>query len=498
MQSVTVEPGPYGISESISTSVLVKNVGQETSLAYNIDFYRSNDASVDDSDVYLGTLSNRPPLDVGGTVALGVKLGIFPEGDWWIGAFITLIDADTSNNGDSTANAVTVSTAPEILVSPTGMSFVEPPAGETANSAASPAEAAPQEILQSSAELDSTLRKLEPQFSKRGHARVLVGLDVAHRAYGGLDRASRQAQQDAIRTAQDAVIAQLPNNAGVRVNARFKTIPYLGLTVDRRALQALLNAPSVRSVEEDSLSWPVMDSSNGVIGAPVAWSEGFDGSGWAVAVLDSGVDLDHAWFNTGGDKIVAEACYSSDNGTDILSLCPPDGNNTVTESTAEGSAEDCPLSVTGCGHGTHVAGTVAGNDGGGTDLVGVAPGADIIAMNVFTKFTDPGDCGTRPAPCIKAFVSDQIKGLEQVLALSAGMDIAAANMSLGGGRYYDQASCDAANGARKLAIDNLRSVGIATVIAAGNSRTTILAKIPEKVPNQPYSQSSIHRKGRQN
>ena len=296
---------------------------------------------------------------------------------------------------------------------------------------------------------------------------MLVGLDVAHRAYGGLGRAGRQVQQDAIKAAQDAVIAQLPNNAGVRVNARFKTIPYLGLTVNRRALQALLNAPSVRSLEEDSLSRPAMNSSNGVIGAPVAWSEGFDGSGWAVAVLDSGVDLDHAWFNTGGDKIVAEACYSSDNGSDVLSLCPPDGNDTVTESTAEGSGDDCPLSVDGCGHGTHVAGTVAGNNGGGTDLVGVAPGADIIAVNVFTKFTDSGVCDGA-APCILSYTSDQIKGLEQVLILSAGMDIAAANMSLGGGRYYDQASCDTANGARKLAIDNLRSVGIATVISAGN------------------------------
>lgn len=41
-----------------------------------------------------------------------------------------------------------------------------------------------------------------------------------------------------------------------------------------------------------------------------------------------------------------------------------------------------------------------------------------------------------------------------------------ASVCLGGGRYA--ASCDARNSAIKAAIDNLRSVGIATVTAAGN------------------------------
>src|SRR5207237_2875363 len=44
----------------------------------------------------------------------------------------------------------------------------------------------------------------------------------------------------------------------------------------------------------------------------------------------------------------------------------------------------------------------------------------------------------------------------------------AVNISLGNGRYFDQASCDAANLSRKAAIDNLRAAGIATVAAAGN------------------------------
>src|SRR6185503_20213624 len=49
---------------------------------------------------------------------------------------------------------------------------------------------------------------------------------------------------------------------------------------------------------------------------------------------------------------------------------------------------------------------------------------------------------------------------------------AAVNMSLGGGQYFDQASCDAANLSTKAAIDNLRSVNIATAIASGNNGFT--------------------------
>jgi subtilisin family serine protease len=66
-----------------------------------------------------------------------------------------------------------------------------------------------------------------------------------------------------------------------------------------------------------------------------------------------------------------------------------------------------------------------------------------------------------------SYTSDQVRGLERVYALRDTYQIAAVNMSLGGGQYT--ANCDAENTALKAAIDNLRSVGIATVIASGNN-----------------------------
>lgn len=71
-----------------------------------------------------------------------------------------------------------------------------------------------------------------------------------------------------------------------------------------------------------------------------------------------------------------------------------------------------------------------------------------------------------------AYNSDIIRGLKRVLALSASRNIAAVNLSLGGGRFFDNASCDAANVAFKAAIDNLRAAGIATVISSGNNGYT--------------------------
>ena len=66
----------------------------------------------------------------------------------------------------------------------------------------------------------------------------------------------------------------------------------------------------------------------------------------------------------------------------------------------------------------------------------------------------------------------QLKGLERVYQLLTSYNVAAVNMSLGGGQYFDQATCDRDNKATKAAIDNLRAAGIATVIAAGNSAYT--------------------------
>jgi hypothetical protein len=137
----------------------------------------------------------------------------------------------------------------------------------------------------------------------------------------------------------------------------------------------------------------------------------------------------------------------------------------VTASTAVESGVNCERAIQGCAHGTHVAGIAAGR---GANFSGVAKDADVVAIQVFSKVNDATACGSTPAPCVLSYTSDQIKALERVKELAtSGMNIASVNMSLGGGQYTS--ACDATQTARKSIIDNLRSLGIATVIASGNS-----------------------------
>src|SRR5204863_564480 len=74
----------------------------------------------------------------------------------------------------------------------------------------------------------------------------------------------------------------------------------------------------------------------------------------------------------------------------------------------------------------------------------------------------------RAAPCLGACTSDIVSGLERVYTVAPRYHIASVNMSLGGSTFT--APCD--NQPYKPAIDNLRSIGIATAVAAGNNSLT--------------------------
>ncbi|HWI08431.1 MAG TPA: S8 family serine peptidase [Solirubrobacteraceae bacterium] len=144
-----------------------------------------------------------------------------------------------------------------------------------------------------------------------------------------------------------------------------------------------------------------------------------------VAVIDSGVDLDHP------------------------ELDAVHGRNCVTPGAA---ADDDD------GHGTHVAGTIAArNDGAG--VVGVAPGTRIFAVKVL----DGEGSGT---------TSQVICGIDWVTSTltdaSAGNDVRVANMSLGA-IGPPVRSCAATSDPMHRAICASTAAGTTYVAAAGNS-----------------------------
>jgi len=308
------------------------------------------------------------------------------------------------------------------------------------------------------------LQDLMQKAQSDGHVRVIVQLNVTFRPEGDLEQPqSAQSQQQVIDSAQTNLLQKM-GGTNTDLIAVFDTIPYLALALDAPALAMLAGLPEVAGIQEDVPVPPDLSGSVATIGADRAWAAGYTGQGQVVAILDTGVDKSHSFFSGPNNKIVAEACYSTAvSGAGASSLCP----GGVSQSTAPGSGRHCNTDIGGCGHGTHVAGIAAANDGA-TNL-GVAPDARIIAIQIFSRFDDGSGASQCAAsgmasPCALAYTSDQIKGLERVYALRHQYDIAAVNMSLGGGRHF--VTCD--NDARKAVIDNLRSAGIATIVASGN------------------------------
>ncbi|MER7623687.1 S8 family serine peptidase [Streptomyces sp. NPDC126503] len=260
----------------------------------------------------------------------------------------------------------------------------------------------------------------------------------------------------------------------------YDSLPFVTLRVDEAGLQRLNADPNVVSVSEDVPVPPSLDESTLAIGGDRTFAAGKTGAGTTVAVLDTGVAVNHPFLS---GRVTGEACFSvTDASYGSTSLCPDGTGEQVGPGSADVEAGPCATMGAACSHGTHVAGIVAG-DGtgvGGAPKRGVAPDANVLAMQVFSKFTSDDRCGAGKSPCVLSFTSSQVKALERVLALKrSGTDIVAANMSLGSGRWSSACFTDA----RRAVIDNLLAAGVATVVAAGNNGYADAVNAPGCVPS---------------
>ena len=267
-----------------------------------------------------------------------------------------------------------------------------------------------------------------------GEVPLIVRLNVDFQVESTLPTPAVAVQRRAISDAQDSVVHSLAGMHAANIK-RYRYVPYLAVAVNATALQTLAHNPRVSGISEDVPLPPALAESTAVVGADRAWNLGYDGTGWAVAVLDSGVDKNHNFL---AGKVVSEACYSTTSRSyGSTSLCP----GGVSASTAVDSGLNCDISIPGCDHGTHVAGIAAGRDytPNGPGYSGVARGGSIIAIKVFSRFQG-SNCGPGGGPCLLAWTSDIIQGLDRVYELGTTFNIAAANLSLGGGQYTAMAN----------------------------------------------------------
>jgi subtilisin family serine protease len=212
--------------------------------------------------------------------------------------------------------------------------------------------------------------------------------------------------------------ATLVEKHGGTVDGSIDGVKALACHVPASAISSLRSDENVAYVEEDGIAeisgkpapaQPAESTPWGItrVGAPVS---GNTGAGIKVAVVDTGIDLDHpdlaANLGTGVNYVATTK--------------PPEDDN---------------------GHGSHVAGTIGAVDNS-IGVVGVAPGASLYAVKVLDRRG-------------YGYWSAIAQGV--TWAASNGMNIA--NLSLGGG--YTQVMDDACA--------NAEAAGLLIVVAAGNS-----------------------------
>lgn len=202
---------------------------------------------------------------------------------------------------------------------------------------------------------------IDTALSADGSVGVIVGIDTPFDVRGASEAKTGAAQQAAINSVRDSLIASIAAAGDIVVLSKSESwaIPFTALQVDAAAYQALLTSPTVSSITINRANRPTLSSSTPIIGANAMWGLGFTGAGRTVAVIDTGVLTTHSSVS---GRVVAEACFSGVSGS--VTLCP----NLQTSQTGAGAASPARCRTLlgtyaeDCSHGTHVASTVMGND----------------------------------------------------------------------------------------------------------------------------------------
>ena len=217
-----------------------------------------------------------------------------------------------------------------------------------------------------------------------------------------------------------AILGQLPLINGVVA------------TLDHNGIVSLSNQSNVVYISKDRPLAPSFDNAAPAVNASAAWQSNYTGSGIGVALIDSGVN-NHPDLLSTGLLPLTRVVYNQ-------SFVPGDS------STADAY-----------GHGTHIAGLIAGNGASSTGLIysqtfkGIAPGAKIVNLRVLDANGSATD-------------SAVIAAINQAIALKSKYNIRVINLSLGRA-VYESYKLDPLC----IAVEKAWQRGIVVVVAAGNN-----------------------------
>lgn len=262
------------------------------------------------------------------------------------------------------------------------------------------------------APLQPVLSKLDPLVQSRlsdpGRSRVIV-------------RASSSAAVPLLNVLIEA--------SGGTLSRQLPILEAVAAEVPNSSFAILTNSSLVRRIALDRLVHGASERTGGTVGSTLARQEfGYDGTGIGVAVIDSGIDAGHDDLTApelpGGRRVVQFVDFVNGAGQ------PYDDY----------------------GHGTHVAGIVAGNgyDSNGR-RAGIAPGAHLVVLKVLDATG-------------RGHISHVIAALDYALQQRDAFQIRVINLSIGSG-VFESYETDLLTLAARRAVD----AGIVVVASAGNA-----------------------------
>lgn len=301
----------------------------------------------------------------------------------------------------------------------------------------------------------ASAEELDGLFASADSARVIVRLkapSVAEQKAKG--KAAQQAKKN-LESEQDGLLNRLLTaDESAKVLAQVQLVlNAVFVEVSPDGLAAIVDDPAVLRVTPVADYELDLSETVPYIGAAAVQAGGYDGTGVRVAVLDSGIDYNHAALGGSGNP----ADYAANNPNIIEPGTFPTpkvvggydfvGSNWPTfgpEAPDPDPLDDGPQA----GHGSHVGHIIGG-------VGGVAPGVDLYAVKV---------CSSVSTSCSGIAL---IQGMEFAVDPDGDADpsdhVDIVNMSLGA--PYGQPFDDDLS----VAVDNATAIGVLTVASAGNS-----------------------------